>query len=391
MIQNSDVFIEIGHSKISKHNNSASGDVLLTRKMGRERVVSILCDGLGSGVEANVLASFTASMGIEYMSGDLKIKRAAELMMDALPLCPLRKISYSTFTIADVSITGEMRVIEHGNPPFLFFRGMRPFKIEASELHMPRWKSRSLNYARFTSEVGDRLIMMSDGVSQSGMGSSAWPMGFGMDMVSSVAEDSISGNELISADELASVICRKAFQNDNNRAGDDISCTVIYMRHPRRVRVLTGPPFDAKKDSDYAALLRDFPGKTVVCGGTTANIMERELGREAVMDLSCIDPVVPAISRMKGVDLITEGCITLSSLAGLLEKEDRVSGKNGATLFRDILLGGDVIEFFVGTRVNQSHQDPALPIELDIRRNVIKKIASLLETKYLKETSIHYY
>ncbi len=391
MVPNQDVFIEIGSFRYSKHKKNASGDVQLTRKLEQGRVVSILCDGLGSGVEANVLASFTASMGLEYMASDLKIKRAAELIMDALPLCPQRKISYSTFSIADASLDGEMRIVGHGNPPFLFFRDAKPIDINQTELLRPRWKNRSLHYARFGVEIGDRLIMMSDGVTQSGMGSDCWPMGFGCERVTVLIEEAIRKNREISADELAGTICNIALNNDGSRAGDDISCTVIYMRNPRRMRVLTGPPFDTKKDGEYAALIKDFYGKCVLCGGTTSNIVERELGLEATMDFSFIDPVVPAVSHMKGVDLITEGCITLSNLAGLLERKQLGGNKNGATMLRDLMLSCDIIEFYVGTRVNQSHQDPALPIELDIRRNVIKKIAGMLESNYLKETSIRYY
>ncbi|MFP4163741.1 MAG: SpoIIE family protein phosphatase [Chitinispirillaceae bacterium] len=391
MLQNQEVFIEIGHNSHSKCGNSVSGDVLLTRKFEQGRVVSILCDGLGSGVEANVLASFTASMGIEYMSSDLQIKRAAELVMDALPLCPSRKISYSTFSIADIGISGEVGVIEHGNPPFLFFRGERSIPSEHMELNRPRWRERSLNYARFSTQVGDRLVMMSDGVTQAGMGSEAWPMGYGDEKVGELVQDSIAKNPDISANELATIICNTALRIDGNKAGDDISCTVVYIRKPRKLRVLTGPPFDPRKDCEYASLIKNFNGRSVICGGTTANIVERELGLEAEMDLSCMDPVVPAVSHMDGVELITEGCITLSCLAELLEKNDRAESRNGATLLRDLLLDCDVIEFYVGTRINQSHQDPALPIELDIRRNVIKKIVSLLETKYLKEATIRYY
>ncbi|MFP4013199.1 MAG: SpoIIE family protein phosphatase [Chitinispirillaceae bacterium] len=390
-MRNQEVFIEIGHSSHSKYRNAVSGDVFLTRKLEQGRVVSILCDGLGSGVEANVLASFTASMGIEYMSSDLQIKRAAELVMDALPLCPSRKISYSTFSIADVSLAGDIRIIEHGNPPFLFFRGNTSVFKETREMHFPRWKKRSLNYARFGAEIGDRLIIMSDGVTQSGMGSDSWPMGYGSEKVSELVHNYIRKCPDVSANDLAGIICNNSLRVDGSKAGDDISCTVIYIRRPRRMRVLTGPPFDPNRDTEYASLLKKYDGRCVICGGTTANIVERELGVEAEMDLTCIDPVVPAVSYMKGVDLITEGCITLSRLAEMLEKGQPGKGKNGATMLRDLFLDCDVIEFYVGTRINQSHQDPSLPIELDIRRNVIKKIASLLESKYLKETMIRFY
>src|SRR5512133_1782081 len=138
----SNVFIEIDSFRYSKHDRPVNGDVTLTRKLPDGRVVSILCDGLGSGVEANVLASFTASMGIEYMQDEMTITRAAELIMDALPLCPSRKISYSTFSIADLSTDGELRMIEHGNPPFFVFRDSSLLPVNSQELYRKRWQNR---------------------------------------------------------------------------------------------------------------------------------------------------------------------------------------------------------------------------------------------------------
>ena len=390
---NSDTFIEIDHYRCSKQGLSVPGDIILTRKVDSNRVVSILCDGLGSGVEANVLASFTASMGIEYMVDNIDITRTAELIMDALPLCPLRKISYSTFSIADVGLDCEAHVIEHGNPSCMVFKSNHQKVHECKELYRERWNNRSLNYAHFRAEIGDRIILMSDGVTQSGLGSLQWPMGFGSERIRSYISDLIEAQPEISARDLSREIGELALCNDRNCAGDDITCMVIYIRRPRIMRILTGPPVDQRRDPEYANLLRDWRGDCAVCGGTTANIVERELHRTAVMNLETIDAVVPATSTMEGVNLVTEGCITLSCCARLLEEKSliKVSNRNGAMLLRDLFLANDIIEFFVGTRINQAHQDPDLPIELDIRRNVIKKITSILKNDYLKETVIRYF
>lgn len=388
-----EVFIEVDTWRYSKHDRSVSGDVTLTRKMGDRRVISILCDGLGSGVEANVLASFTASMGIEYMTEEnLTISNAAELIMDALPVCPTRKISYSTFSIADLNLDFDLRIIEHGNPPFLLFRGHTPVLQNCEELSRPRWQNRKLQYVHLKAQVGDRVILMSDGVTQSGLGSKKWPMGCGNDRVCQFISDKIKSDPEISARELSRFICNEALLNDCFKAGDDITCLIMYLRQPRILRILTGPPVDQKKDADYANLLRNWSGKCAICGGTTANIIERELKRTSTVNLDSIDPVVPATSNMEGVDLVTEGCITLGCCASILESGDLTSSNsNGAVMLRDLLLSSDIIEFNVGTRINQAHQDPDLPIELDIRRNMIKKICSILEKDHLKETIIRYF
>lgn len=386
------MFIDIDHYYYSKHDRSVSGDVTLTRKMSDNRIVSILCDGLGSGVEANVLASFTASMGIEYMEENISITSTAELIMDALPICPERKISYSTFTIADISQDGLLRVIEHGNPPFFIFNNEQLLTTVNNEHYRPRWQNRKLHYAQFNVDMGYRIILFSDGVTQSGLGSKNLPMGCGNELVIHFISNEIAVMPDISARELSRKICDFALFNDCFLAGDDITCTVIYLRKPRVCRILTGPPLDQKRDSEFAYLLKNWDGHCAVCGGTTANIIERELNRKSTVNLESLDAVIPATSNMEGIDLVTEGCITLSHCAKLLESKDfSCANINGAVMLRDLLLSSDIIEFYVGTRINQAHQDPDLPIELDIRRNTIKNIRSRLEKDYMKETQLRYF
>ncbi len=387
----SNVFIEIDSFRYSKHDRPVNGDVTLTRKLPDGRVVSILCDGLGSGVEANVLASFTASMGIEYMQDEMTITRAAELIMDALPLCPSRKISYSTFSIADLSTDGELRMIEHGNPPFFVFRDSSLLPVNSQELYRKRWQNRKLDYVQLKIMPGDRVVLMSDGVTQAGIGGKKWPMGCGIDHVTNHIEEQIRLTPDVSASRLCRLVCDNALVNDCFFAGDDITCLVMYFRKPRILRVLTGPPLDTNRDQEFADLLRNWNGMCAICGGTTANIIERELGRSAVVNLGSIDPVVPATSDMDGIDLVTEGCITLGQTLQLLEKKLIVQqGKNGAQRLVNLFMSSDIIEFYVGTRINQAHQDPDLPIELDIRRNVLKNICAVLEKEYYKTTITRY-
>ncbi|HNW12708.1 MAG TPA: stage II sporulation protein E, partial [Candidatus Rifleibacterium sp.] len=139
-------------------------------------------------------------------------------------------------------------------------------------------------------------------------------------------------------------------------------------------------------------LVGNFPGRKIICGGTTANIVARETGREVHVMLGKIDPDLPPDSVMEGVDLITEGILTVGRVARYLEdrRNPETLNLNPATKIVRMLLNSDIINFVVGTRVNEFHQDPNMPVELEIRRNVIKKIAALLENQYLKETSIQY-
>lgn len=383
-------FLDTDYCQEKKHTQRVAGDVFLSKRIEDERVITVLADGLGSGVEANVLASLTATMGLEYVLGKIDTARAAEIMMDALPICRQRGISYSTFTLVDTSTDGQTRIIEHGNPAFLLIREGRCIDIPTKIITRPRWKGRQLCCAQFSTQHGDRIIVYSDGVSQSGIGTPQYPFGWGVEKVKEFLETQIQLDPEISARQLSAELVAQAVYNDGRQAGDDMSCGVIHFRHPRHLRVLTGPPFDMERDRDFAHLLTG-PESKAVCGGTTSNIVARELGKELTMDLSEWDPDVPNISHMEGIDLVTEGCLTLSKVAELLESGEKPLRSNGATKLLQLFLRHDIIEFVMGTRINEAHQNPSFPVELDIRRNLLKKIIRLLESKHLKSTRLSYF
>jgi hypothetical protein len=155
--------------------------------------------------------------------------------------------------------------------------------------------------------------------------------------------------------------------------------------------VATGPPIDPARDADIARAVDRFPGKTVLAGGTTANLVARELGRRVRVDLHNRDPEIPPVSHMNDVDLITEGTITVSRVVELLESGTRDPARiNGATMLLDRLLASDEIHFIVGTKINEAHQNPSVPMELEIRRNLIKRLCTTLEERYLKHTTIRF-
>ena len=85
------------------------------------------------------------------------------------------------------------------------------------------------------------------------------------------------------------------------------------------------------RDREYAAQLLNPGARSVICGGTTAEIVGRELGRPLTMSLAHLDPGMPATSEMEGAALVTEGCITLSAAADMLQSGEVPPGANGAT------------------------------------------------------------
>jgi hypothetical protein len=390
---NGEHFLDVGHWQHHKHGQVVYGDVFLSRRIKEEdRVISVLSDGLGSGVKANVLATLTATMAAKYTENYTDVKQTAEVIMDTLPVCSVRRISYSTFTIIDVAASGRTRIVEHGNPPYVLLRGGRPVEVPRQVVTLDRWQDREVLLSEFDARIGDYVLAFSDGVSQAAMGSRQMPLGWGVEEVTRHASGLVAASASLSADDLARAIADRARDLDGQVPKDDTTAAVVYLRQPRRLLLVTGPPFAREKDRELGQLIRDFPGRKVICGGTTAQIVSRELRRKVVMQLDQAGSDLPPASRMQGVDLVTEGTLTLARVAEILEKGQRCEDRrrSAATMLASQLLDSDQIRFVVGTRINEAHQDPNTPVELEMRRNLIARIARVLEEKYLKETNRKY-
>ena len=398
-------FIEVGHYQLCKYNQGAPGDAFLSRKHDSDgRVITVLSDGLGSGIKAGVLSTLTATMAMQFIFSDIPIKRAANIIMNTLPVCKERGISYATFTLVDIEPNSAVRIMEYDNPGYVLVRQktvVEPIKqctiIERKNKKTAPTREALLYYSDYRARPGDRLVFFSDGVTQSGMGTKAFPLGWGAERVQDFILERIIQNPEISARELAHSVVQEAHLHDAYCAKDDITCAVIYFRHPRDLLILTGPPVNPEHDDEMARDFNAFCGRKIVCGGTTANIISHKLGKPLKLILKDIDPQIPPMSQMDGTDLVTEGIITLGRVSELLEQGVLNAGnipeqvhENGATRIIELLLDSDRITFMVGTKINEAHQDPNMPVELDIRRNVVKKIQTLLTEQYLKEVSIRY-
>jgi hypothetical protein len=185
-------------------------------------------------------------------------------------------------------------------------------------------------------------------------------------------------------------VVTEAKGRDINGAKDDITCGVVYFREPRDLLVFTGPPYHPESDAEIAKTVASFRGRKIVSGGTSAQIISRELDRK--IEIGDTLPGGPPLSKMEGIDLVCEGILTLSAAAELLAENNffKTRKETPALRMTEYLLNSDRIVFIVGTKINEAHQDPTMPEELEIRRNVVKKIAALLEDTYLKQVHIQY-
>lgn len=396
----SETFIEVDRCQICKYKQKSAGDVFFSEKKQSDgRIITTLSDGLGSGIKANVLATLTSTMATKFVSHDIPISRAAEIIMNTLPVDSAKGISYATFTTIAIEPGGLVRIMEYDNPPYLLVRDdtiVEPLKdsnvFERKNKKTGPKKTPEVYYSTWQARSGDRLIFFSDGVSQAGMGSKCYPFGWGVENAHTYTLNAIKNNPEVSARELAALVVKKASSFDNFKPKDDISCGVVYFRNPRDTLVLTGPPMHEENDRELLHIFNAFKGKKIISGGTTANIMARELKRHITVDMEHFDSDVPPFSKMEGVDLITEGIITLGAVADMLEqgKTAVFDTDNAATRMIEILMNSDRIHFVVGTKINEAHQDPNMPESLEIRRNIVKRIMELLRIKYLKEIYVQY-
>ncbi|MCK9190509.1 MAG: serine/threonine-protein phosphatase [Sphaerochaetaceae bacterium] len=395
-----DIFIDVDYSQVYKHGQKIGGDVfLLSRNPERNQIVAILSDGLGSGVKANVLASLTAHMAHNLSFSPMDLTHSAKIIMDTLPVCKERKISYSTFSIADIRYDNSVEKIvvnflEYDNPSALFFKGVKNIPWTGDTIDLQRegaFKKELLHRQTFNLEVGDRLLMFSDGVTQSGLGLTM-PLGWRISGVNKFIERILENNSEISSKELTKAIVNKALSLDGLASRDDITCSCIYVRRPRRTLIVTGPPFSKESDCILGEKIKKFSGKKIVSGGTTALIVSRLFDKKLKVDLSCWSSDVPPASKMEGIDLVTEGMLTLSKVATHLEAKTPVYElpNDPVKKFIEILEDSDQVHFIVGTKINEAHQDPNIPVEIGIRRTIIGRLRKALEDNYLKETSQEY-
>ncbi len=388
---NSPFVIEAESICEAKSGQPVCGDTVLLSKIKEEnRLVTVMSDGLGSGIQANVSATMTSTMALQFTITGEPIERTAEFITNTLPVDSKRKISYATFSIVDINYRGEVKIIEYDNPSVLLLRDGNFISLPKKEKTLAHLNATSNTFYQyhFKLEKGDRIILVSDGITQCGMGSDEMHFGWQKEGLKSFIKEQVYNQPEISARDLTKNIINKAKDIDKGTLKDDASCCILYYRRPRKLLIVTGPPFHQENDYHLAKSIQEFNGKTIICGGTTAKIIARELNTQVEIDLENYQPGLPPTAIMKGVDLVTEGIITLAKVAEELlnyssTKKTTLSPSEKITR---MMLENDEINFISGTRINNAHQDPNLPVELEIRRNVIKRITETLENKYLKKT-----
>ena len=216
-------------------------------------------------------------------------------------------------------------------------------------------------------------------------------MGWGEANVKKFIQGVLERDPDISSRDLTREIATQAYKYDNYKANDDITCVAVHVRKPRRTLIVTGAPRSRESDRKLRSIIENYDGNVIVCGGTTAKIVARELGKEVKSDKQPSGTLPPS-SIIDGIDLVTEGMLTLHVVTDRLQKKVLLKNmpEDPAKRFIKILRQTDQVEFVVGTKINDETDDPNLAAKIGIRFPLIDSMVRALEQNYLKEVEVRY-
>lgn len=377
--------VDVAYKSINKFSEILCGDrVEIIRTEDAD--IMILADGMGSGVKANILSTLTSKILGTMFTNGATLEECVETIAETLPICQVRHVAYATFSIVQIKHDGEAYVVEFDNPGCIFLREGRLMEIPQSRRVVA---GKDINEYRFHAQRGDTLIIMSDGTIHAGVGAL---LNFGWRW-EDIAEYALRQAGLTrSAMRLATDLVQACDELYNYRPGDDTTVAVMRVIDRCPVHIMTGPPQDKADDSRIVGdFLRDEDAFTIVCGGTSATILARELNRKLEVSLDYFDPDVPPTARIEGIDLVTEGVLTLSKVLGFIRqylKFDDISADffqeldepNGAAQVAKVLIEECTeCHLYVGKAINEAYQNPNIPFDLGIRQNLVEQLKHAVE------------
>lgn len=381
-------YIEVACNSHREMGQMVCGDHFIQKEFPAH-VALVLCDGGCSGFKANVVAGVMSAMALTHTTQTNSLVEVAKTVLTTFAKCDGEKSP--SITVIKISDKAEVSIVEYGNPLALIFEGEKEKVVFREEYTLK--ESIKFYHTTFSAKIEDRILFVTDGVEKSGFATVSMPDGWGLEGVKECLVASIRENSSASAMALSTKIVNCAQENDLGYPKSDMSCGAVYFRQPRKLLVCSGPPYDKQNDKVIAKIVETYDGEVIISGGSTSQIISRELGREMYMLLKRDVSGLPPTYTMEGVKLVTEGVLTLGRVKSVLEKlkESRAKGEGVDIAFVNELLEHDAIDFVVGTRINELHQNPNIPIELELRRSVVSEIARILESKYMKAVTKRYF
>ncbi|MGI6672038.1 MAG: SpoIIE family protein phosphatase [Christensenellales bacterium] len=388
-----DLCADIGYKSINHYGEQLCGDHVDVVEPSDDSTVIVLSDGLGSGVKASVLSTLTSKIISTMLAAGLHLEECVETIAATLPVCSVRGVAYSTFTIIHLKSNQVAELIQYDNPPTIIIRNEQVWDYPKTEMNIG---GKKILKSVIKLQENDIFVAMSDGCPHAGIGT-AYNFGWKHEDIAEFME-SLS-HIGYTAKTLSTMLVDECNKLYGGKPGDDATACVVRIRKREPMNLLFGPPSNRDDDSRMMALFFSKEGKHIVCGGSTSSIAAKFLGKPLQVSLSFEASDVPPIAKIEGVDLVTEGVITINKV---LEYARDYLGENkhyehwsiqrdGASLICRLLFEEATdINFYVGKAINPAHQNPELPINFNIKMNLVEELSKCLK-KMGKRIKVSYF
>lgn len=372
---------DIGYKSVNHAGEQLCGDHVEIVDQGEDSTVIVLADGLGSGVKASILSTLTSKIISTMMAEGLSLEDCVETIAATLPVCAERGVAYSTFTIIHLIDNETAELIQYDNPLIILLRNGSNYDYPTTEMNIG---GKKIYRSSIKLQEDDVFIAMSDGCPHAGIGI-AYNFGWKREDIIGYMEAAAIGG--YTAKTLSTMLVDECYRLYGEKPGDDATACVVKVRRREPMNMLFGPPSNRDDCDRMMSLFFSKEGKHIICGGTTSTIAANYLHKPLRASLNFEKSDVPPIAEIEGVDLVTEGVITVNKvleyaqdyLSENLLYEEWSMKRDGASLICRLLFEEATdINFYVGRAVNPAHQNPDLPINFNIKMNLVQGLSQCL-------------
>ena len=386
---------EVDSQSLNKYGEELCGDNVAVIRPDDDSLVVVLADGLGSGVKASILSTLTSKIISTMIANNMNITDCVSAIAATLPVCSMRQIAYSTFTIIHVSQNHWAHIIQFDNPMVILLRDGVHFEFPVENQTI---EGKTIYKAELPLQEGDTFVAISDGVEHAGVGGT---LNYGWQRANIIQFMERLYKREYTAHTLTGVLLEQCGILYDGRPGDDATVCTVKIRKRSSVCLLIGPPQNPHDVEKMMSLFFSKTGRHIVCGGTTASLAADYLGKPVDTQLPTVggNAEIPPIAFVEGIDLVTEGVITISKvldysqmyLQGSCNDYGLRHHTDGASQIARMLFDEATdISFFVGKAINPAHQNPNLPITFSIKMHLVEELAQNLEKMGKRVKSIYF-
>ncbi len=374
--------VDIGYKSINHIGEQLCGDHVEIVEPNEDSTILVLADGLGSGVKASILSTLTSKIIATMLADGLRLEDCVATIAATLPICSVRGVAYSTFTIIHIRDNEMAELIQYDNPPVILIRDGKNYDYYRSEELIG---GKKISKSLISLHENDVFIAMSDGCPHAGIGL-AYNFGWKREDIISYMEPLVDVG--YTAKTLSTILLDECDRLYGGEPGDDATACVIRVRRREPVNILFGPPSNRDDCDRMMSLFFSKEGKHIICGGTTSSIAAEYLGKPLKVSLNFEESDLPPTAQLDGVDLVTEGVITMSRVVEYAKDalgENKLYShwsykKDGASLISQLLFEQATdINFYVGRAINPAHQNPDLPVNFNIKMNIVEELSACLK------------